>query len=67
METSKIWQKMEEIFKNFCLVLTNEPDGNNPTVAFKLFKDAYEFVADAIEGVDVGIQERFVAYLTGVS
>ena len=58
---------MEEIFRNFCLVLTNEPDGNNATVLFKQFKEAYQFVAEKMEKVDEEIQEKFITYIKGVS
>ena len=57
-------KKMEDIFRNFCLVLTREPDGNNALVPWDDFKDAYEFVTTNIEPVENETRTRFVEYMT---
>ncbi|XP_055340201.1 ropporin-1-like protein [Paramacrobiotus metropolitanus] len=63
----KLGEQIEDIFKNFCLVLTNEPDGSNALVPFSQFQDAYSFVAQTIEEIDDATQDHFLAYMNSVA
>lgn len=58
---------MEEIFKNFCFVLTNEPDGNDALVPYKIFKDAYTYVGHYVADIDDAVQEAFLDYMESVA
>ncbi|GAU95030.1 hypothetical protein RvY_06717 [Ramazzottius varieornatus] len=64
---TKLADHVEDIFSHYCMVLTNEPEGNNASVPLTLFREAYEYVADLIFHVDRKIQETFIVYMAEVA